>query len=141
MSSTMRESRAVSCSMISSVGPRIEAFDALVESSACRQHQDRDGCAFGANLPAQVEPVDARKQDVEDQEIVVVDADLLEREATVGRDVHGVRVLAQAFREHGRRDGLVFNHQNPHGDKVLKFEPCIMAALIFRMSVTIVVGT
>ena len=67
-----------------------------------------------AKLPAEVEPVDARKEDVEDDEVVVVDRDLLERVIAVGGDIHGVRVLAQTLREHGRGHRLVLNDQDSH---------------------------
>ena len=63
------------------VGAGVEPLDALIEPAARGQHQDRDGRAVRAQLPADVEAVDARQQDVEDDEIVVVDADLLERAA------------------------------------------------------------
>ena len=55
-----------------------------------------------------------RQQDVEDDQVVVVDAGLLERGGAVGGDVHGVRVLAQSLREHRCGDGLVLDDQNPH---------------------------
>ena len=59
-------------------------------------------------------PFDARQQDVEDDQVVVVDADLLERVVAVGRDVHGVGVLAQPFGEHRGGDRLVFDDQYSH---------------------------
>ena len=56
------------------VGAGIEALDALVRFPARGQHQDGRRDAFRAQLAAHVEPVDAGQEDVEDDEVVVVDA-------------------------------------------------------------------
>ena len=47
-------------------------------------------------------------------EVVVVDADLLQRGVAVARDVDRIGVLAQALGEHGGGDGLVFDDQYSH---------------------------
>ena len=80
------------------VGADVEAFDALIRLPASRQHEDRRRDALGAQPAAHLQAVDAGHQDVEDDEVVVADARLLEGRRSVGGDVNGIRVLAQSLR-------------------------------------------
>jgi hypothetical protein len=56
---------------------------------------DRNGDAGVAKLPAEIEAIDARQEDVENDEVVVVDAYLLEGVVAVAGDVHRIRKFAE----------------------------------------------
>ena len=116
------------------VGARVKSFNPLVGPSARGQHQDRRRDAISAQVSAQLQPVDAGKQHVENQEVIVIDADLLQRGAAVTRNVDGVGMLTKPFREHRGGDGLVLDDEYPHGEAVtrrhcqtlrdLRLDPC-----------------
>ena len=81
---------------------------------ARREHQDRDRPALAAQAPADREAVLPRQQHVEHDRVVVGDRGLIARALAVPDHVHGVRLLAQALRDHPRRVGLVLYQQDAH---------------------------
>ena len=96
------------------VRTRVEPLDPLIEVAAGGQHEDRYREAFCAKLATQFEAVEAREEDVEDDQIVVVGGGLLQAGFTVGRDVNSVGVFAEALRQKTRRNWLVFNDEYSH---------------------------
>ena len=94
------------------VRARVESLDAVVNRVARRHHKDWHGRACGAQFAADLEAVFARKHDVEDYQVVVVDVRLIERALAVLRDINSVGLLAQTLRHHPRRARLVFDQKD-----------------------------
>src|SRR5262249_43943421 len=92
----------------------VETGYAVRRRVARRQHQDRKSQPFRAQLAADLEAVLERQHDVEDHQVVIVDARLINSGLAVRRHVYGIALLAQPLRQHLRRVRLVFNQQNPH---------------------------
>ena len=96
------------------VGAAVEPGDAGVDAVAGGQHQHRHLRSAGAQALAELQPVDERQHHVEDDRVVVGDRHELDDLAAIGRDVHGVGLLAQPLRQHPRRVRFVFDQQDAH---------------------------
>ena len=89
----------------------------LLEGVAGGEHQDARldrEIEVGAHLPADLSSVGARHRDVEADQVVGVDADLVERLVAVVGDVDGVALAAQAPGQGIGQVDLVFDHQQAH---------------------------
>jgi hypothetical protein len=60
-----------------------------------------------------IDPIDAWKQDVQYEQIVIVDADVEGRQ-TIPDHVHRIRVLPQPLGQERRRDCFVLSNQKSH---------------------------
>src|SRR5688572_13794344 len=96
------------------VGAGVQALDAFVETAAGRQHEDWDRRSCRPKLAAHIQAVHHRQHDVEDEEVVIVGADLLECGLPVRGDVHGVGMFAQALGEHRGCGWLIFDDEYSH---------------------------
>jgi hypothetical protein len=78
------------------------------------EHEDPGlGTGFDQRA-AHIIPGHDRQVAVEDDDVVVVDRQPLERGITVVGDVDGHRVAAQAHRDRVGKQPFVFHHQNAH---------------------------
>src|SRR5215510_1260441 len=92
----------------------VEPRNAIRRRVARCQYQDRKSQSFRAQLAADFEAVLERQHDVEDDQVVIVDARLINGGLAVRRHIYGITLLAQSLRQHLRRVRLVFDQQNPH---------------------------
>jgi hypothetical protein len=74
------------------------------------------GRAFGANRPADGEPVLDRQHDVENDRVVLGNRRGVDRARTVGGHIDRVGLLAQALGEHVGGLGFVLDEEDPHVD-------------------------
>src|SRR5262245_8706902 len=91
------------------VRARVETRDAIRRRVARRQHQDRESQTFRAQLAADFEAVLERQHDVENDQVVIVDARLIKGGLAIRRHIYGITLLAQPLRQHLRRVRLVFD--------------------------------
>jgi hypothetical protein len=96
------------------VGAAVETRDARLDGVSRREHQHGDVRSGLTQLPAHVEPVDARQHDVEHHRVVLGDGCVVERLLAASRHVDGIRLLPQALGEHLRGTRLIFDQQHPH---------------------------
>ena len=96
------------------VGPGVEARDAVRDAVARGQHQDRRPDAVVAQAPADLEAVDARQHQVEDDRVVLGRARHPEGVLALGGDVRGHPLLPQALADQAGHLGLVLDDQHAH---------------------------
>jgi len=70
----------------------------VVDSVPRGEHQDRHRRAVRSQALADLDAVAPRQHHVQKNEVVVVDAGLVERCLSVERDVDGIRLFAKALR-------------------------------------------
>src|SRR5205807_10552082 len=60
------------------------------------------------------EPITIRKQDIEQDQIVIIDRALIQGRVAITGDIDGISMFAQSFRDHLCHARLVFNQQDSH---------------------------
>ena len=78
------------------VGPGVESGNALLHRVERGEHENGHGAFSLPNGPADVEPVHARHEDVEDDGVVLMLREQRERGRAVGRAIDHVRCLTQS---------------------------------------------
>jgi hypothetical protein len=96
------------------VGTAVEASDPILHRVACGQHEYRNSGTAFAKLATDGDAILLRQHDVEDYEVVIVDASLVESVFSVIDGVDGVRLLTKALCKHSSGVGLVFDQQDSH---------------------------
>ena len=99
------------------VGAAVQAGDPRLDRVPRGQHQHGNRRSFLSNRTTHRETVLQRQHDIEDDRVVLGDGRLVHRAFAVAHDVHGVRLLAKALRQHLRRARFVFDKENPHGPR------------------------
>ena len=96
------------------VGAGVESYDSVLDRVPCCEHQDWKNRTSRAHLAAHLKAIFARQHDIQNHQIIVVDARLIQRHLPVRRDIYGVALLAQSLRQHLCGRGLVFYQQDAH---------------------------
>ncbi len=97
------------------VGTAIQASPAVLDLVECREHQDGHATARCSEPPADLDTVEARQDQVEDNEVVGVGGSPFEGVDPVVDHIDRMAIRDQRD-PHGIRDiGLVFDAQDAHG--------------------------
>jgi hypothetical protein len=96
------------------VSPSVEPLHPVVDGVTGRKHQDGHSQTAHSQASADFDSVPPRQHHIQENEVVVVDAGLVERGLSVGRNVDRIGVFAKAFRENLGCIGLIFDQQYPH---------------------------
>ena len=96
------------------VGAGIEAGHAVVDRVARGEHQDRRAVAGLAHAPADLEAVDVRHGDVEDDGVELLGGETVERLAAVLGERHVVALERQRALHRRAQRRLVIDHQDSH---------------------------
>src|SRR6266851_6992082 len=102
------------------IGSEVEAAHAVRLGVVGGQDQNAAGVVVAAQLTQHLEPVDARKTDVEHDKVIVFFRAGPQRELARFRVIHGVARLSQRSYEPVRQRIVVFDYQNSH-DKWLNW--------------------
>ena len=96
------------------VGAERQALDELVGRARGGEHQDLRARLLGGQGPADHVAVDLGQVAVEHDDVVGIDARLVERGGAVGGDVDGHSLAPEAARDRGGDAGLVLGDQDSH---------------------------
>src|SRR5215211_178631 len=95
-------------------GTEIEATQFRLEVGPCRDDHDRELGSLVVQLPQDGQPVQARQQQVEHDEVVPVAARAGKAGAAVARPVNDEPLRLQTARKEGEDSRLVLDDQDPH---------------------------
>src|SRR5438552_17923122 len=76
----------------------VESVDTIINRGASGQHQHRRCVAPRPQLAADFEAITNGKQDIEQDQIVIINSTLIEGRITIARDIDRISMLAQSFR-------------------------------------------
>ena len=93
------------------VGPGVESGNALLHRVERGEHENGHGALSLPNGPADVEPVQDRHEDVEDDGVVLVLREQSESGSAVGRAIDQVRCLAQSAGDGLAQLSIVFGQK------------------------------
>ena len=100
------------------VGPGVEALDARLDRVTRGQHEDRDVVGLAQAL-GDLDPVELRQPEVEDDQVGEEGVRLVERADPVGRDLDVVALQPQRALEDLGDRLVVLDHQYPRGALVV----------------------
>ncbi len=101
------------------VGAAVKAGDPRIDGIPGGQHQDRDVGSRASNLLADLEAVEARQHDIQQDSVEVSDRGLIQRVASAPGEIDRVRLFAQALCQHLSRPRLILDQQDPHRKRSL----------------------
>ena len=96
------------------VGPSVEPLHPVLDRVTGGKHQHRHRRTASSQVLADLDSVAPRQHYIQNDEVVIVDAGLVECGLSVARDVDSIGVFAKSFRENLGCIGLVFHQQYPH---------------------------
>ena len=96
------------------VAARLQAVDLVLDGAERAQDDDGKGLSQPPDLPDERETVPLRKQDVDDGDVEVPDADAVQRLLAVARDDRGEAVLAEGPFDKIGGLGVVLDDQDVH---------------------------
>ena len=111
------------------VGALVQPFDALADRAAGGEHDDAAAEAVLAQAAADFDAINAWKVQVQADDVVVVDACLLEGFRAVLGDINGIAELDQAALDRAGDWLFIFDNQDSHG-VCLTFLRCHLYPLI-----------
>ena len=116
------------------VGAGVEPADAVREPVARGQHEDRRPDPRRAQPATDLEPVDPRQHDVEDDRVVVGRVRSRERVLAGDGNVHRVRLLGQPTAQQGGELHLVLDDQEAHAFHCGRGDECPMRTALIVSS-------
>jgi hypothetical protein len=93
------------------VGPRLEAFDSIIDQRFGGKHQDWGGPAAAPKLAAERESIESRHHHIEQHEIRLVFERLSQTGSAIGGGHHAIAVGLQSLGKSGAHRKFVFDHQ------------------------------
>jgi hypothetical protein len=96
------------------VGSRVEAFDDVGDGVASGEHQNRDVLLHVAEAAGDLNAIDARKHDVEENEVELGVVGQGKGAETVVREAYGVIVFFEPAAEHLGHTPFVFDYEDSH---------------------------
>ena len=112
------------------VGAQVETFDPVLQRGARRENQHRDARLPPPQPPQDVDPVDVRESEVENDEIVWLGGERALRVFTDPDRVDGISLPGEETGEALGERAVVLDNEQSHGhtrnDRMLKAGTCMM---------------